>query len=205
MLKAKRKLVYFIACTLDGCIARGDGNTDFFETGGAYLAELAATFPETFPTHARTALGIYAAGQHFDTVIMGRRTYDPALRLGIVSPYAHLRQYVFSRQLPPSDDPAVTVLPGSPVAAVQSLKAEQTGRDIWLCGGGELAAQLLPEIDEVILKLNPVVIGQGISLFGRSPAGRSTGLNRFDLLKAQPLPGGVVLLHYRAREKSVQE
>ncbi|MDV6375921.1 dihydrofolate reductase family protein [Deinococcus arenicola] len=199
MQQAKRRLVYFIACTLDGCIATQGGDTDFFETGGAYLAELAAAFPETFPTHARTALGIDAVGQHFDTVLMGRKTYDPALQLGISSPYAHLRQYVFSRHLPPSEDPAVTVVSDSPVALVQSLKAEQTGCDIWLCGGGELAGQVLPEIDEVILKLNPVVIGAGLPLFGSD-----SGLGRFDLVESQSLSGGVMLLHYRVRGGSAR-
>ncbi len=197
MRKPKRKLVYFVACTLDGFIATDDGNADFFETTEPYLSELAATFPETFPTHARTALGIAAEGERFDTVIMGRRTYDPALRLGITSPYAHLRQYVFSRQLPPSDDPAVTVLADSPVTLVQALKAEQTGRDIWLCGGGELAGQLLPEIDEVILKLNPVSIGSGIPVFGRT-----AGLHQFELTGHRALTGGVMLLRYRARGRA---
>ncbi|MBB6014840.1 dihydrofolate reductase family protein [Deinococcus radiopugnans] len=194
MQDTRRKLVYFIACTLDGFIARPDGNADFFETTEPYLSELAATFPETFPTHVRAALGITAEGQHFDSVIMGRRTYDPALQLGIASPYAHLRQYVFSRNLPPSADPAVTVLADSPVSLVQTLKAEKTGREIWLCGGGELAGQLLPEIDEVILKLNPVAIGSGIPLFGRA-----AGLHHFELIGHQPLTGGVMLLHYRVR------
>lgn len=195
MQEPKRKLVYFVACTLDGFIARPGGEADFFETSGPYLSELAATFPETFPSHARSALGITAAGSHFDTVLMGRKTYDPALRLGLASPYAHLRQYVFSRSLPPSPDPSVKVLDNSPVALVQTLKAERTGRDIWLCGGGELAGQLLPEIDEVMLKLNPVAIGAGTALFGTA-----AGLHRFELLGQKVLTGGVVLLHYRARQ-----
>ena len=125
-----RKLAYYVAVTLDGFIAARDGNADFFPLGEAYLRQLLQEFPETFPGHARRALGIDAPNVRFDTLVMGQGTYDPALRLGITSPYPHLRQYVFSRSLAPSTDPAVTVVSGDPVPVVQRLKAEghQQGR-----------------------------------------------------------------------------
>ena len=95
---------------------------------------------------------------------MGRRSYDPALQAGIASPYPHLRQVVFSRNLE-SSDPAVLVTDADPVAMIRRLKGEDSALDIYLAGGGQLAAALLPEIDEIIIKRYPVVVGTGINAF----------------------------------------
>jgi dihydrofolate reductase len=102
--------------------------------------------------------------QRFDTVLMGRHTYEVGLREGITSPYTPLRQYVVSRTMRASPDPAVELHRSDPLDLVRRLKAED-GMDIWLCGGARLAAAVLTEIDELILKINPVVIGTGIPIF----------------------------------------
>ena len=94
---------------------------------------------------------------------MGRGTYEPALAIGVTSPYAHLRQYVVSATLDVTD-PAVTIVPSDPVALVRTLKARDAGADIWLCGGGTLAAALIDEIDQIVVKTYPVVAGGGIPL-----------------------------------------
>jgi dihydrofolate reductase len=188
-----RKLVYYVASTIDGYIAAPDGDASAFPISEAYIQQLAQEVPETFPGHVRSALGIDAPNARFDTVIMGRGTYDPALEMGITSPYPHLRQFVFSRSLAPSTDAAVTFVAGDPVPVVRDLKAEDTGKDIWLCGGGNLAGQLIEELDELIIKLNPLVLGAGIPLFSQELAVR-----RFALIESQPREGGVVLLRYGA-------
>ena len=92
-----RRLTYLIGVTVDGFIAGPGDEIDFFPTPEPYLAHLAAEYPETMPTHVRAALGIAdAPNRRWDTVIMGRGTFEPALALGITSPYAHLRQLVVS-------------------------------------------------------------------------------------------------------------
>ncbi|WP_455353343.1 dihydrofolate reductase family protein [Streptomyces sp. SYSU K217416] len=58
----------------------------------------------------------------------------------------------------------MTVVDGDPVALVRELK-KQDGMGIWLCGGGKLAAALRDEIDELIIKRHPTVIGSGVPLF----------------------------------------
>ncbi len=159
-----RKLTYYVAASLDGCIAGPDGSYDFLPFEGEVREAILAEYPETMPVHVRGPLGLTATSpRHFDTVIMGRGTYEPALSAGITSPYAHLEQYVVSRTLH-ATDPAVEIIADDPAALVRELK-QQDGLGIWLAGGGKLAAALRTEIDELIIKHNPVVVGSGIPLF----------------------------------------
>lgn len=185
-----RKLVYYVASTLDGFIAAPDGSYDFFPLESDVVAHLVAAYPQTLPTFAHAQFGIDRPGGRFDTVVMGRGTYDPGLAAGITSPYAHLQQYVFSRSLPPATEPEVEIVAGDPVAFVRELKTRD-GKDIWLAGGGQLAGQLLPEVDELILKLNPVVVGSGVPLVTRDFDPR-----RFTLVDTRPFDSGVVILRY---------
>ncbi|GGV40306.1 deaminase [Kitasatospora herbaricolor] len=165
-----RKLVYYVAVTLDGYIAGPGGEYDFFPLGDEkqaadYAGWTNARYPETLPGFLRAAHGLTdAPNQRFDTVLMGLGSYRPGLDAGFPSPYAHLRQYVVSSTLAPDTDPAVTVVAADPLALVRELKRED-GQDIWLCGGGLLAGALLPEIDELIIKSYPVVAGSGIPVF----------------------------------------
>jgi dihydrofolate reductase len=187
-----RTLTYYVAATADGFIARPDGSFVGFLPDGQHLRDLVQLFPETVPGRLRDVLGVTGGGGRFDAVLMGRRTYEVGLKEGIRSPYPHLKQYVFSRTLPPSTDPTIEVVRGDPLARVRALKQE-AGRGIWLCGGGELAGQLLPEIDELFLKVNPVVFGCGIPLI----AGGQASALPLTLLNTHAYANGVVLLHYR--------
>jgi dihydrofolate reductase len=167
-----RKLVYFIGVSIDGVIAGPAGEAEFYPLNPEMVAHVRAEFPETMPTHIRPHIGIAAGtpNKRYDTVIMGRGTYQVPLDEGNPNPFAHLRQYVVSRSLTGAG-PAVTVVPGDPLALARRLKAEEGGLDIWLCGGGTLAGQLLPEIDELVVKSYPVVAGGGRPMFdgGFSP------------------------------------
>ncbi len=73
------------------------------------------------------------------------------------------------------------------------------GKDIWMMGGGELAASFLDagELDEMIVSIIPVLIGEGIPLF----AARRRHLP-LKLLSSTPYPDGVVKLHYRIERGS---
>ncbi|WP_030273352.1 dihydrofolate reductase family protein [Streptomyces sp. NRRL B-24484] len=190
-----RKLVYYVAVTLDGRIAGPGGEYDFFPQGdeeqaAAYSAWTNTLYPETVPTVVRAALGLAdAPNRRFDTVLMGLGAYRPALDAGITSPYAHLRQYVVSSTLRPDTDPAVTVVPGDPVALVRQLKKDgSSGLDIWLCGGGRLAGALLGEVDELLIKNYPVVAGAGIPAFDGA-----FDPTVFDVAERTAFPNGVTL------------
>ncbi|MGO4200189.1 dihydrofolate reductase family protein [Rhodococcus sp. TAF43] len=178
-----RKLVYYVAVSLDGYIAGPGGEVDFYPLSDSMAAWINERYPETVPTHIRPQAGLQdAPNRAFDTIIMGRGTYEPALAVGITSPYAHLRQLVVSTTLGTIPDPAVELVSNDPVEAVRKLKAED-GLDIWLAGGGQLAGALLPEIDELIVKSYPVVGGAGLPAFAgpfRPTAFTRTDLTSFD-------------------------
>ena len=174
-----RSLVYFVAATLDGFIAHPDGSFGGFPADDAYLAELMQSFPETFPTRFRTGSPTRAENRVFDAVLMGRKTYEAGLRDGITSPYPTLDQYVFSRSMTESPHRDITLLSGDVRDAVAPLK-ERPGKAIWLCGGADLAAALFATglVDELIVKVNPVLFGSGIPLVRALP--RSTSLRLRD-------------------------
>ena len=156
-----RALTYYVGMSLDGFIAAPDGSIDAFPVTEDLMEFIAANYPETLPTPVREQLGVTARGTRFDTVVMGRNTYTPAAEAGIRSPYAHLDQYVVSATLPAGPGPQPHVVAGDPVGLVRRLK-QQLGAGVWLAGGGRLAGALLGEIDELVIKRYPVVLGVGI-------------------------------------------
>lgn len=161
-----RELVYYVAVSLDGYVAGPDGQFDAFTFEGDHMSALNERFADTVPTTLAEQLGIDQASGGFSTVLMGWNTYAVGLPEGFESPYRHLEQVVFSRtQQGGAENLRITA--EDPVAVVQELRGE-SGGDIWLCGGGQLASQLLCEIDRLVLKRNPVVFGDGIPLFART-------------------------------------
>ncbi|ASC72269.1 Dihydrofolate reductase [Halomicronema hongdechloris C2206] len=188
-----REVTYFVACSVDGFIAHADGSHDGFAQDSAYLQALFAAFPETLLTHFRAALGIHGENQRFDTVLMGRKTYEVGLKDGITNPYSHLQQYLFSRSMKTSPGEHVELVSDDAVEMVASLK-QRPGKGIWLCGGATLATTLFANklIDQLILKLNPFLIGPGIPLF--SGVVQQTAL---DLTNQISYDNGVLLLQYQ--------
>jgi dihydrofolate reductase len=190
-----RELIYYVACSVDGFIAHKDGSHDGFSQDEDYIADLVHCFPETIPGHFREQMGIHAANQWFDTVLMGRRTYEVGLKIGVTNPYPHLKQYLFSRSLEKSPDPNVKLISDRAIAFVQKLKQEP-GQGIWLCGGGNLATALFTAqlIDQLILKVNPFLMGSGIALFSGAIA--QTVL---ELTERKIYENGAIRLHYRVK------
>lgn len=184
-----RTLTYYVAASLDGFIAGPDGQFDFFPFDDGLREVVVADYPETLPVHVRTVLGIAdAPNRRFDSVVMGRATYQPALDAGIVSPYPHLDQHVVSTTLSADDDgPAVTA---DPVSTVRALK-EQDGLGIWLAGGGRLAGSLADEIDELVIKRSPLLLGAGVPMFDGPFSPRE-----FRATDSRRLEGGVTIGTY---------
>lgn len=197
MQPQQRKLKYHVATTLDGFIAREDDTTDFFPTDLS---------PEHIVDYFHSLLAEY------DTVVMGRGTYEPGRKAGITDPYPSLETYVFSRTLKEIPDPRVHLVREDAVAFVRELKSRpgtqvdmsravraasfSVPKDIYLCGGGPLAAALFDAglVDEVIVKLNPVLLGAGKTL-----APHLAHKADLELLSTKVYRNGVVLLQYAVK------
>jgi dihydrofolate reductase len=189
-----RKLVYSVAATIDGFIAGPDGGdpsgASFFPITPDLIAFIVENYPETLPAPARAAMGIDGPGLAFDTVLEGRRSYELGLAAGLTDAYPHLRHIVFGTTAKDAPGTAVEIVRSDPLATVRALKAEG-GRDIWLVGGGTIASALRPEIDRLVLKVNPHIIGSGIPLF----VGAFSPLE-FHPVDERLLDGGVRILTY---------
>lgn len=187
-----RELVYYAAVTLDGYIAGPNGEFDAFLIEGDHMDGINARFADTLPTVAADALGIAQKREVFDTVLMGWNTYQVG---GLPSPYSHLRQIVFSRTKT-ADAENLEVTAEDPVDVVRRLKQED-GADIWLCGGGALAASLADEIGRLVLKRQPLLFGSGIPLFGDRPYHPE----RFDPVETIAYESGVVFTELERRRQ----
>lgn len=137
------------------------------------------------------AVDFAALYKQFDTVVMGRKTYEVGLAQGGSVAMPGIDVIVFSRTLPAGSKNGARIVNEDPRAVVSALK-EKSGRDIWLFGGGELFRHLLDAglVDTVEVAVNPVLIGSGIPLL---PPGSSAKLVLSDLKR---LPSGMVVLAY---------
>jgi dihydrofolate reductase len=185
-----RKLVYYAGMTIDGFIAAPDGTADFFPVTPAVIDFIAAHYPDALPTHIREQLGVDVPNPNFDVGVQGRTTFQPALDIGVTSPFAHLQQILVSTSMTESPDPAVELVSSGVAERIRKLKAED-GKDIYLIGGSRLAGSLLAEIDSLVLKVYPLVAGAGIPLF--TAAFSPTA---FTLTGTRTLEGGTVILGY---------
>ncbi|MEV8375424.1 dihydrofolate reductase family protein [Kribbella sp. NPDC056861] len=194
-----RELTYFTAVTLDGFVAGPSGGdpTDvspggFFLSQGDHSKPLLTAYPETLPGSVRELLGLDAENKVFDTVLMGRKTWEVGLSHGTPNPYPRLRSYVFSRSRSAGPDPSVEFVATDPLEKVRKLK-QADGLGIWLCGGGHLAQTLWPEIDRLVVKVNPVVIGAGVRLLD----GGGFEARKLELIDHQVYRSGVAVLTYK--------
>jgi dihydrofolate reductase len=148
------KIRYIVAASLDGFIAGPNGEADWI------LMDPDVNFAELWA--------------QFDTLLMGRKTYDAAKsRLGEAFTQGR-KAVVVSRTLRPADNPNLTILSELSRDHIQSLRSQST-KDIWLMGGGELFRSMLAlhEVDTVEVSLMPVLLGAGVPLL-RPPSQRAT-------------------------------
>jgi dihydrofolate reductase len=140
-------VTFGVANSLDNYLARRDHAVDWL-LWGKEAAEVMSNF---WPT--------------IDTVLMGRKTFEAAVRRGQKGGYSGVKNYVFSRTMEQVEGP-ITIVSGDAAEFVRGLK-EQDGEGVCLMGGGELARALFEDdlIDEVVLNIHPVLLGSGIPLF----------------------------------------
>jgi len=148
-----RKLILYIAQTIDGFIATREGSVEWLNEPDNPNADI-------------NAYGYMDFYNSIDTTLIGYNTYNVILNFGIPFPYPDKKNYVFSKNHSKLDDNPVEFISSDIVEFVANLK-EEKGKNIWLIGGGQINKILLNAnlIDEIILGIKPVVIGQGIKLF----------------------------------------
>ena len=179
MTTRTRKVTFGGACSLDGFFARKDDSVDWL----------------MWSTEAGEIMGSY--WKTIDTVVMGRKTYEAGLKMtkGKGNPYAGMKSYVFSRTLKPENALGVKIVASDAVAFVRKLKRE-SGKDICVMGGGELANSLLAGgvIDEIGFNIQPVLLGEGVPLFHDMK--RQLNL---ELLDCRRFKNGCVYVLYRVK------
>jgi len=177
-----RKIIVHIAASADGFIARSDGDLEWLTSRPA---------PKGF-------YGIGAFMKTVDTMVMGRKTYEAGLKLGAKFDSKE-RTIVFSRHPPPADAPAGVEFVSDAIRPFVARLREQPGKNVWLMGGGDLIASFLDEqaIDEFVVSVVPVFIGDGIPLIARRPR-----LTRLTLQSVERFDDGLAQLHYQVQSNS---
>jgi dihydrofolate reductase len=175
-MASRPQCAVFIAASLDGFIARADGGLDWL----------------SIVERAGEDYGYRAFFDGVDALVMGRRTYDTVVGFDDW-PYAGKRCIVLAHAPPPPryDEEFAS---GAPGALLDRLGAEGIRR-IYVDGGAVIRQFLAADlIDELTLSVIPVLLGDGIRLFGADAAGSpKRGLR---LLGARPFDSGLVQLRY---------
>jgi dihydrofolate reductase len=184
-----RKVTLGLANSLDNYIARKDGGYDWLHWNDE-VAEISAKFMKTI-----------------DTLLIGRKTYEVMLASGQTS-YPGRKNYVFTRskknvaqlkkalEMRKRPDKNVQIVCEDAAAFVTKLKQQEKGKGIVVFGGGEFAKTLFEAdlIDEIVLNIQPVLLGSGIPLFHEMS--KQIDLK---LLNCRPLKDGGLAVTYRVK------
>lgn len=143
----KKKIIVYIAASLDGYIARENGEID-------WLASVEGEGDNGYEAFYQTC----------DAVVMGKATYDHVLKLTSEFPYSDKKCYVFSCSAQ-GENQHVEFVNESVASFLNSLN--QDNKKIWLVGGSDILADFLTakRVDEFIISVIPVLLGGGIPLF----------------------------------------
>ncbi|GIK21383.1 MAG: diacylglycerol kinase [Ignavibacteriota bacterium] len=171
-----RKVILYIAASLDGYIAKPNDDLSFLS--------IVQKDDEDY--------GYSVFINSVDTVILGRKTYDWVMKQVPVFPHADKNTFIITRNAKPSIG-KVNFYSGSLKELISKLKSE-SGKNIFIDGGAEIVHELLKEnlIDEFIISIIPVFVGSGIKLF---KDGRPE--QTLELVSVKKFEKGLAQLHYK--------
>jgi len=177
-----KKLILYIAISLDGYIAKPNDNLDFLE----------------IVQHLNEDYGYSNFMNSVDTIITGRKTYDWVMSMTTIYPNADKKTYVITKQERESNG-NLEFYTGDLKELAIRLKKE-TGKNIFCEGGAEIVNELLnfKLIDECIISIIPIILGDGIRLFKRGFPEQ-----KFELISSESFKSGLVQLHYRMTDNTL--
>lgn len=174
-MKSERKVILYIAMSLDGYIARPDDDLGFLS--------MVEKEGEDY--------GYTKFINSIDAVIVGKRTYDKVLSMGYDFPHSNKDSYIITRTPQPALG-SVKFYTGDLKELVLNLK-KVPGKNIFVDGGAETVHQLLQDdlIDEFYISIIPILLGDGIPLFrnGRPEV-------TLEMVNTTSFTKGLVQLHY---------
>ena len=179
--KSETRVTLHMVSSLDGFIARHDNSVSWLEDSGRVYEAGVSVSEEEAAAFVKT----------IDCYVLGSRTYEHALELGW--PYGDTPAIVVTSRDLPQSKPSVEFYSGD----LESLISERLAprRNIWLVGGAMLCQRFLELglVDEIMLTIAPVLLGDGLRMFGGSPPEE-----RWDLKNVVAYKNGFVELTYAA-------
>jgi dihydrofolate reductase len=188
-----RKLKLQVQMSIDGCIAGPNGEMDWMvglqdDKGNKYVNELT---------------------ESFDTILLGRKMTDGFISYwsdvvnkpddpwyALAKKMIDIPKVVFTKTLNKSKWINTEIATGDLTDEITKLKSRD-GKDMVVYGGASFDSSLikLGLIDEFLLFINPVAIGNGMTIFKDL-----NEIQKFNMVKSIAFDSGVVLLHYEARK-----
>lgn len=174
-MKNQRKIILYIAQSLDGYIARENGDISWISS----------------VDRCNEDYGYSDFIKTIDTVLMGRKTYEKILTFGVEFPHKDKNCYVLSKSRVGADE-NVQFINGSIVTLISKIKTQQ-GKDIFLDGGSEVVElfRVNDLIDEYVISIIPILLGKGIRLFSDTESE-----SNLRLVKSEVFDSGLVQLRY---------
>ena len=175
-----RSVVVYIACSLDGYIAKPNDDLSFLsivqQEGEDY--------------------GYNDFIKNVDTVIVGRKTYDWVMRQVPAFPHADKENYIITRTPRPAVGKS-TFYTGDVNALIHQLKNKE-GKDIFVDGGAEVIHTLLKDhlVDEFYISIIPILLGEGVRLFKEGFPEQ-----QLQLVDVKHFKKGLVQLRYRRADR----
>lgn len=166
-----KRIVVYLATSIDGAIARGDGRIDWLDDAGDF--------------------GFADFLEGIDSIVLGRATYDEVLDFG-EWPYGERETWVISRKREGKDEHARFT--SDLGATLEELRQRPGSGRVWIGGGGAVVGEALrlDLVDDLELFVHPIVLGDGIPLVPFGVPDRA-----LQLVAAETLPRGLVRLAYR--------
>ncbi|MDR0660218.1 MAG: dihydrofolate reductase family protein [Prevotellaceae bacterium] len=175
-----KKIILYIAASIDGRIAEPDGDIE-------WLSE--------FPITKEMNYGYKEFIASIDTIIMGGRSWRELSNMDAMGAYTNKSVYVVSRY-DWREKGNIKFITENVIERIVDLRNE-TGKDIWLFGGGELVSMLLAAdlVDEMRIAYIPVVLGKGVPLFPGQPKE-----SKWELIESRSYSSGIIMVEYQKKE-----